>query len=97
MPLITVEEIRMQDDYLHEKHERLKNDLLIEALEPLVGREIEIVRTLKDPADRKKKDVQVLATVVGGYWDWEQELILDITYVHPFNRKLIKTTLGTCL
>lgn len=95
MPLITRDEVLMQDQYLYEKHEQLMRDLLIEALEPLVGREIEITRKLKDPADRKKKDVQVLATVVGGHWDWDQNLVLEIKYDHPLNRKLVKTTLDT--
>jgi|APGre2960657373_1045057.scaffolds.fasta_scaffold307811_1 hypothetical protein len=92
MPLITLEEIELQNQYLSEKIDQLRREILIEALEPLVGRQVEVTRTFKDPADRNKKDIAVLATVVDGYFGPSEELVLDITYTHPFSGKVVKTT-----
>lgn len=92
MPLITREEIELQGQYLSEKLDELRRSILIEALEPLVGRQIEVTRTLKDPADRTKKELTILATVVDGYFSFEEDLVLDVSYTHPFTGKVIKTT-----
>ena len=57
----------------------------------LVGQTVLIQRTLKDPISGDKHDVEIEATITGLRWTYEDDVLMVVTYTHPFTGKVAET------
>ena len=58
----------------------------------LVGQSVIIQRSLKDPATGDWHDVDDLeATIKGLRWTYEDDMLMVVTYTHPFTGKVTET------
>jgi UDP-N-acetylmuramate-alanine ligase len=60
----------------------------------VVGQTVLIQRTLKDPVSGDKHEVELTATIKGLRWSYEDDMLMVVTYTHPFTGKVAETEEG---
>ena len=92
--MITSDEI---DTFTSDTHDTLHNfkiKLLQERVAPLVGKTVQILRFLKDPATGDKVRHDLDATITGAQWTYEDGIDFTVSYIHPYTEKVTATTEG---
>jgi hypothetical protein len=92
--MITNDEI---DTFTNDTHDTLHNfkiKLLQERVAPLVGKTVQILRFLKDPATGDKVQHDLDATITGAQWTYEDGIDFTVTYIHPYTGKVTETGVG---
>jgi hypothetical protein len=70
-------------DALRQKHEA-----------EVVGQTVLIQRTLKDPVSGDRHEVDLEATITGLRWTYDDDMLMVVTYTHPFTGKVAETEEG---
>ena len=65
--------------------------LIEETVAPLRGRTVTTIRKFKEPVTGEFKEHTVTVTIEGGHLDYDGELVLVGTYLHPFSGKPVIT------
>jgi len=94
MTQITSEETDRTLSTIHERLHDAKRQIREEAAKGLVGRQITIRRDLKDPATGDRQKVEIAATVKGLSWTYDDDMLMVVTYTHPFTGELKETEEG---
>jgi hypothetical protein len=76
---------------IHNELHALRLDLLRKHEAPLVGQTVTIKRTLKDPVSGDRHEVDLEATIKGLRWSYEDDVLMAVTYTHPFTGKVAET------
>ncbi len=76
---------------IHNELHALRLDLLRKHEAPLVGQTVSITRTLKDPISGDRQEVTLEATITGLRWTYEDDVLMVVTYTHPFTGKVTET------
>jgi len=76
---------------IHNELHALRLDLLRKHEAPLVGQTVSITRTLKDPISGDRQEVTLEATITGLRWTYEDDVLMVVTYTHPFTGKVAET------
>ena len=76
---------------IHNELHALRLDLLRKHEAPLVGQTVTIKRTLKDPVSGDRHEVDLEATIKGLRWTYDDDMLMVVTYTHPFTGKVAET------
>ena len=77
---------------IHNELHALRLDLLRKHEAEVVGQSVIIQRSLKDPTTGDWHDVDDLeATIKGLRWTYEDDVLMVVTYIHPFTGKVTET------
>ena len=76
---------------IHNELHALRLDLLRKHEAPLVGQTVSITRSLKDPATGDRQEVELEATIKSLRWTYEDDVLMEVTYTHPFTGKVAET------
>lgn len=68
--------------------------LLDETVIPLRGRTATTIRKFKEPTTGEFKEHTVIVTIEGGHLDYNGDLVLVGTYIHPFSGKPVITDIN---
>lgn len=94
MTQITRDEIETTLSDIYNRLTEAKKQIRESAAEKLIGRQITIRRDLKNPATGEREDTEVIATVTGLRWSYEDDMDMTVQYTHPFTGKLMETEEG---
>jgi len=76
---------------IHNELHALRLDLLRKHEAEVVGQTVTIKRTLKDPVSGDRHEVDLEATIKGLRWTYEDDVLMVVTYTHPFTGKVTET------
>jgi hypothetical protein len=85
-------ETRITD--IHRELSALKDTLRQKHEAEVVGQTVLIQRTLKDPVSGDRHEVDLEATITGLRWSYEDDMLMVVTYTHPFTGKVAETEEG---
>ncbi len=94
MTQITRDEIETTLSDIYDRLTEAKKQIRESAAEKLIGRQITIRRDLKNPATGARAQTEVVATVTGLRWSYEDDMDMKVQYTHPFTGKLMETEEG---
>jgi hypothetical protein len=60
----------------------------------VVGQTVRIQRNLKDPISGDRHEVELEATITGLRWSYDDDMLMVVTYTHPFTGKVAETEEG---
>lgn len=91
MAQLTRDQLETQLENIHNAVVAAKRVIRTQTEEGLVGQTVTIKRTLKDPISGDKHDVELEAAIKGLRWTYEDEMLMVVTYTHPFTGKVAET------
>jgi hypothetical protein len=94
MTQITRDEIETTLTEIYDRLTAAKKQIREETAEKLIGRQITIRRDLKNPATGLREETEVVATVTGLRWSYEDDMDMKVQYTHPFTGKLMEAEEG---
>ena len=77
--------------YLHNELAAFRDGLRRKHEAEVVGQTVLIQRTLKDPVSGDRHEVDLEAAITGLRWSYEDDMLMVVTYTHPFTGKVIET------
>ena len=92
--MLTTEELEAFNTQARDQLAAARHDIMTRALDSIVGGQVQINRSLKDPITGDKARVDLTATVTGARWSYDDSIELVVTYVHPFTGKTVETEVG---
>ena len=94
MTQITRDEIETTLTTIHRNLDEARKKIREAAAEGLVGRTVTISRDLKNPATGEREWTEVVATVKGLRWTYEDDMLMVVEYTHPFTGAVKETEEG---
>jgi hypothetical protein len=94
MTQITRDEIETTLTEIYDRLTAAKKQIREETAEKLIGRQITIRRDLKNPDTGLREETEVVATVTGLRWSYEDDMDMKVQYTHPFTGKLMEAEEG---
>jgi len=76
---------------IHNELADLRNTLRRKHEAELVGQTVTIKRTVKDPVSGDRHEVDLEATITGLRWTYDDDMLMVVTYTHPFTGKVAET------
>ena len=91
MAHLTRDQLETQIENIHNALVAAKRVIRTQTEEGLVGQTVTIKRTLKDPVSGDRHEVDLEATITGLRWTYDDDMLMVVTYTHPFTGKVIET------
>jgi len=92
MAQLTRDQLETQIENIHNALVAAKRVIRTQTEEGLVGQTVSIQRTLKDPVSGDRHEVDLEATIKGLRWTYDDDMLMVVTYTHPFTGEEILTT-----
>ena len=94
MAHLTRDQLETQIENIHNALVAAKRVIRTQTEEGLVGQTVTIKRTLKDPVSGDRHEVDLEATIKGLRWTYDDDMLMVVTYTHPFTGKVAETEEG---
>ena len=91
MAQLTRDQLETQIENIHNALVAAKRVIRTQTEEGLVGQTVTIKRTLKDPVSGDRHEVELEATITGLRWTYDDDMLMVVTYTHPFTGKVTET------
>jgi hypothetical protein len=91
MAHLTRDQLETQIENIHNALVAAKRSIRTQTEEGLVGQTVTIKRTLKDPVSGDRHEVDLEATIKGLRWTYDDDMLMVVTYTHPFTGKVAET------
>ena len=91
MAHLTRDQLETQIENIHNALVAAKRVIRTQTEEGLVGQTVTIKRTLKDPVSGDRHEVDLEATIKGLRWTYDDDMLMKVTYTHPFTGKVAET------
>ena len=91
MAHLTRDQLETQIENIHNALVAAKRVIRTQTEEGLVGQTVSIQRTLKDPVSGDRHEVDLEATIKGLRWTYDDDMLMVVTYTHPFTGKVAET------
>jgi hypothetical protein len=91
MAQLTRDQLETQIENIHNALVAAKRVIRTQTEEGLVGQTVTIKRTLKDPVSGDRHEVDLEATIKGLRWTYDDDMLMVVTYTHPFTGKAAET------
>jgi hypothetical protein len=91
MAHLTRDQLETQIENIHNALVAAKRVIRTQTEEGLVGQTVTIKRTLKDPVSGDRHEVDLEATIKGLRWTYDDDMLMVVTYTHPFTGKVAET------
>jgi hypothetical protein len=91
MAHLTRDQLETQIENIHNALVAAKRVIRTQTEEGLVGQTVTIKRTLKDPVSGDRHEVDLEATITGLRWTYDDDMLMKVTYTHPFTGKVAET------
>lgn len=91
MAQLTRDQLETQQENIHNALVAAKRVIRTQTEEGLVGQTVTIKRTLKDPVSGDRHEVDLEATITGLRWTYDDDMLMKVTYTHPFTGKVAET------
>jgi hypothetical protein len=91
MAQLTRDQLETQTENIHNALVAAKRVIRTQTEEGLVGQTVTIKRTLKDPVSGDRHEVDLEATIKGLRWTYDDEMLMVVTYTHPFTGNVAET------
>jgi hypothetical protein len=91
MAQLTRDQLETQIENIHNALVAAKRVIRTQTEEGLVGQTVTIKRTLKDPVSGDRHEVDLEATIKGLRWTYDDDMLMVVTYTHPFTGKVAET------
>ena len=91
MAHLTRDQLTTQTENIHNALVAAKRAIRTQTEEGLVGQTVTIKRTLKDPVSGDRHEVDLEATIKGLRWTYDDDMLMVVTYTHPFTGKVAET------
>ena len=91
MAHLTRDQLETQIENIHNALVAAKRVIRTQTEEGLVGQTVTIKRTLKDPVSGDRHEVDLEATITGLRWTYDDDMLMVVTYTHPFTGKVAET------
>ena len=91
MAQLTRDQLETQIENIHNALVAAKRVIRTQTEEGLVGQTVTIKRTLKDPVSGDRHEVDLEATITGLRWTYDDDMLMVVTYTHPFTGKVAET------
>jgi len=91
MAHLTRDQLETQIENIHNALVAAKRVIRTQTEEGLVGQTVTIKRTLKDPVSGDRHEVELEATITGLRWTYDDDMLMVVTYTHPFTGKVAET------
>ena len=91
MAQLTRDQLETQIENIHNALVAAKRVIRTQTEEGLVGQTVTIKRTLKDPVSGDRHEVDLEATITGLRWTYDDDMLMKVTYTHPFTGKVAET------
>ena len=91
MAHLTRDQLETQIENIHNALVAAKRVIRTQTEEGLVGQTVTIKRTLKDPVSGDRHEVDLEATIKGLRWTYDDDMLMVVTYTHPFTGKAVET------
>ena len=92
MAHLTRDQLETQIENIHNALVAAKRVIRTQTEEGLVGQTVTIKRTLKDPVSGDRHEVDLEATITGLRWTYDDDMLMKVTYTHPFTGEEILAT-----
>ena len=91
MAQLTRDQLETHLTDIHSALREAKRVIRTQIEEGLVGQTVSIKRTLKDPVSGDRHEVDLEAAITGLRWSYEDDMLMVVTYTHPFTGKVAET------
>jgi hypothetical protein len=91
MAQLTRDQLTTQTENIHNALVAAKRVIRTQTEEGLVGQTVTIKRNLKDPVSGDRHEVDLEATITGLRWTYDDDMLMVVTYTHPFTGKVAET------
>ena len=91
MAQLTRDQLTTQTENIHNALVAAKRAIRTQSEAELVGQTVRIQRTLKDPISGDRHEVDLEATIKGLRWTYDDEMLMVVTYTHPFTGNVTET------
>ena len=91
MAHLTRDQLETQIENIHNALVAAKRVIRTQTEEGLVGQTVTIKRTLKDPVSGDRHEVDLEATIKSLRWTYDDDMLMVVTYTHPFTGKVAET------
>jgi hypothetical protein len=91
MAQLTRDQLTTQTENIHNALVAAKRVIRTQTEEGLVGQTVTIKRNLKDPVSGDRHEVDLEATIKGLRWTYDDDMLMVVTYTHPFTGKVAET------
>jgi hypothetical protein len=91
MAHLTHAQLETQQENIHNALVAAKRVIRTQTEEGLVGQTVTIKRNLKDPVSGDRHEVDLEATIKGLRWTYDDDMLMVVTYTHPFTGKVAET------
>jgi hypothetical protein len=91
MAHLTRDQLETQIENIHNALVAAKRVIRTQTEEGLVGQTVTIKRTLKDPVSGDRHEVDLEATIKGLRWTYDDDMLMVVTYTHPFTGNVAET------
>jgi len=91
MAHLTRDQLETQIENIHNALVAAKRVIRTQTEDGLVGQTVTIKRTLKDPVSGDRHEVDLEATIKGLRWTYDDDMLMVVTYTHPFTGKVAET------
>jgi hypothetical protein len=91
MAHLTHAQLETQIENIHNALVAAKQVIRTQFEASLVGQTVTIKRNLKDPVSGDRHEVDLEATIKGLRWTYDDDMLMVVTYTHPFTGKVTET------
>jgi hypothetical protein len=91
MAQLTRDQLTTQIENIHNALVAAKRAIRTQSEAELVGQTVTIKRTLKDPVSGDRHEVDLEATIKGLRWTYDDDMLMVVTYTHPFTGNVAET------
>ncbi len=91
MAQLTRDQLENRLTDIHSALREAKRAIRTQSEAELVGQTVRIQRTLKDPISGDRHEVDLEATIKGLRWTYDDDMLMAVTYTHPFTGKVAET------
>ena len=91
MAHLTHAQLETQIENIHNALVAAKQVIRTQLEASLVGQTVTIKRNLKDPVSGDRHEVDLEATIKGLRWTYDDDMLMVVTYTHPFTGKVTET------
>lgn len=91
MAQLTRDQLENRLTDIHNELSAAKRAIRTQSEAELVGQTVRIQRTLKDPISGDRHLMDLDAAVKGLRWTYDDDMLMVVTYTHPFTGKVAET------
>jgi hypothetical protein len=91
MAQLTRDQLETHLTDIHSALREAKRAIRTQSEAELVGQTVRIQRTLKDPISGDRHPMDLDAEIKGLRWTYDDDMLMVVTYTHPFTGKVIET------